>query len=98
MVKHTQNIRRQKPTFVGLAFKGLRSVFPESFSTAASSTNIFAIIFFFFFFFFLIFILVDCWDGPNNEPIIYHGHTFTSKITFIDAIEAINEHAFVMSE
>ena len=95
MVKHTQNIRRQKPTFVGLAFKGLRSVFPESFSTAASSTNIFAIIFFFFF---LIFILVDCWDGPKNEPIIYHGHTFTSKITFIDAIEAINEHAFVMSE
>ena len=95
MVKHTQNIRRQKPTFVGLAFKGLRSVFPESFSTAASSTNIFAIIFFFLF---LIFILVDCWDGPNNEPIIYHGHTFTSKITFIDAIEAINEHAFVMSE
>ena len=92
MVKHFQNIRRQKPTFVGLALKGLRSVFTESFSTAASSRNIFAIIFFF------IFILVDCWDGPNNEPIIYHGHTFTSKITFIDAIEAINEHAFVMSE
>ena len=92
MVKHFQNIRRQKPTFVGLALKGLRSVFKESFSTVASSRNIFAIIFFF------IFILVDCWDGPNNEPIIYHGHTFTSKITFIDAIEAINEHAFVMSE
>ena len=92
MVRHFQNIRRQKPTFVGLALKGLRNVFTESFSTAASSRNIFAIIFIF------IFILVDCWDGPNNEPIIYHGHTFTSKITFIDAIEAINEHAFVMSE
>ncbi|XP_071418935.1 1-phosphatidylinositol 4,5-bisphosphate phosphodiesterase delta-4 isoform X2 [Pithys albifrons albifrons] len=25
---------------------------------------------------------VDCWDGPNGEPIVYHGHTFTSKIPF----------------
>lgn len=23
---------------------------------------------------------VDCWDGANGEPIVYHGHTFTSKI------------------
>ncbi|ELU11921.1 hypothetical protein CAPTEDRAFT_81180, partial [Capitella teleta] len=27
---------------------------------------------------------LDCWDGPNNEPIIYHGHTLTSKILFKD--------------
>ncbi|XP_040460420.1 1-phosphatidylinositol 4,5-bisphosphate phosphodiesterase delta-4 isoform X2 [Falco naumanni] len=25
---------------------------------------------------------VDCWDGPNGEPMVYHGHTFTSKIPF----------------
>jgi len=22
---------------------------------------------------------LDCWDGSNNEPVIYHGHTLTSK-------------------
>ena len=43
--------------------------------------------------FYLIFI-VDCWDGPNDEPMIYHGHTFTSKITFKSVIETINEHTF----
>ena len=25
---------------------------------------------------------LDCWDGPNGQPIIFHGHTLTSKITF----------------
>jgi phosphatidylinositol phospholipase C, delta len=25
---------------------------------------------------------LDCWDGPNGQPIIYHGHTLTSKILF----------------
>ena len=25
---------------------------------------------------------LDCWDGDNGEPIIYHGHTLTSKILF----------------
>jgi hypothetical protein len=19
---------------------------------------------------------IDCWDGPNNDPIVYHGHMF----------------------
>jgi phosphatidylinositol phospholipase C delta len=22
---------------------------------------------------------LDCWDGADGEPIIYHGHTLTSK-------------------
>lgn len=26
--------------------------------------------------------VVDCWDGPNNEPLIYHGRTLTSRIRF----------------
>lgn len=42
--------------------------------------------------------IVDCWDGDDNEPIIYHGHTLTSKILFKDVIEAIKEHAFVASQ
>ncbi|XP_063789979.1 1-phosphatidylinositol 4,5-bisphosphate phosphodiesterase delta-4 isoform X2 [Pseudophryne corroboree] len=37
---------------------------------------------------------VDIWDGPNGEPIVYHGHTFTSKIFFKDVISAINKYAF----
>lgn len=38
--------------------------------------------------------LVDCWDGPNGDPVIYHGYTLTSKIPFKDVIETINKHAF----
>lgn len=41
---------------------------------------------------------VDCWDGSNNEPIIYHGKTMTTKIKFEDVVKAINDHAFVASE
>ncbi|XP_075767532.1 1-phosphatidylinositol 4,5-bisphosphate phosphodiesterase delta-3 isoform X2 [Pelodiscus sinensis] len=37
---------------------------------------------------------LDCWEGPNGEPIIYHGHTLTSKILFRDAIESIRAYAF----
>lgn len=31
-------------------------------------------------------------------PVIYHGHTLTSKIRFVDVIKAIKEHAFAASE
>ncbi|CAM9838112.1 unnamed protein product [Lampetra planeri] len=41
---------------------------------------------------------VDCWDGPDGEPIVYHGHTLTSKILFRDVIEIINKYAFVKSQ
>ncbi|XP_029460968.1 1-phosphatidylinositol 4,5-bisphosphate phosphodiesterase delta-4 [Rhinatrema bivittatum] len=41
---------------------------------------------------------VDCWDGPNGEPIVYHGHTFTSKIFFKDVIATINKYAFQVSD
>ncbi|XP_039609688.1 1-phosphatidylinositol 4,5-bisphosphate phosphodiesterase gamma-1-like isoform X1 [Polypterus senegalus] len=41
---------------------------------------------------------LDCWDGPDDLPIIYHGHTLTSKIKFLDVLYAIKEHAFVTSE
>ncbi len=25
---------------------------------------------------------LDCWDGEDGEPIIYHGHTLTTRISF----------------
>lgn len=40
---------------------------------------------------------LDCWDGPKETPIIYHGHTLTSKIGFLEVITTIQEHAFVTS-
>ncbi|XP_033841414.1 1-phosphatidylinositol 4,5-bisphosphate phosphodiesterase delta-1a [Periophthalmus magnuspinnatus] len=41
---------------------------------------------------------LDCWDGPNGEPVIYHGYTLTSKVLFRDVIKAIKEYAFKTSE
>ncbi|XP_007441132.1 1-phosphatidylinositol 4,5-bisphosphate phosphodiesterase zeta-1-like [Python bivittatus] len=41
---------------------------------------------------------IDCWDGPNNEPVVYHGHTLTSKITFQNVINVIHKHAFETSD
>uniref|UniRef100_A0A6J0UT95 1-phosphatidylinositol 4,5-bisphosphate phosphodiesterase gamma n=1 Tax=Pogona vitticeps TaxID=103695 RepID=A0A6J0UT95_9SAUR len=41
---------------------------------------------------------LDCWDGPDGKPIIYHGWTRTTKIKFEDVVQAIKEHAFVTSE
>ncbi|KAM3824345.1 LOW QUALITY PROTEIN: 1-phosphatidylinositol 4,5-bisphosphate phosphodiesterase eta-2 [Vipera latastei] len=41
---------------------------------------------------------VDCWDGPEGEPIVHHGYTLTSKILFKDVIETINKYAFLKSE
>ncbi|RVE61586.1 hypothetical protein OJAV_G00172320 [Oryzias javanicus] len=40
---------------------------------------------------------LDCWDGSDDEPVIYHGYTLTSKILFKDAIQAIKEYAFKTS-
>ena len=42
-----------------------------------------------------LFITVDCWDGDDGEPIIYHGWTLTSKILFKDVIaDAVDKYAF----
>ena len=32
-------------------------------------------------------VAVDCWDGDDGEPIIYHGWTLTSKILFKDIMQ-----------
>lgn len=41
---------------------------------------------------------LDCWDGPDDYPHIYHGHTLTSRIRFLDVLKTIKEYAFVASE
>ncbi|XP_040843702.1 1-phosphatidylinositol 4,5-bisphosphate phosphodiesterase eta-2 isoform X1 [Ochotona curzoniae] len=41
---------------------------------------------------------VDCWDGPDGEPIVHHGYTLTSKILFKDVVETINKYAFIKNE
>lgn len=41
---------------------------------------------------------LDCWDGPDDYPHIYHGHTLTSRIRFLDALKTIKENAFVTSD
>jgi len=40
---------------------------------------------------------LDCWDGDDDEPIVYHGHTLTTKILFKDIIKSIDESAFKTS-
>ncbi|CAF5006362.1 unnamed protein product, partial [Rotaria sp. Silwood1] len=40
---------------------------------------------------------LDCWDGEDGYPVIYHGRTFVSKISFKLVVEVINESAFVTS-
>ncbi|XP_045460598.1 1-phosphatidylinositol 4,5-bisphosphate phosphodiesterase epsilon-1-like isoform X4 [Harmonia axyridis] len=41
---------------------------------------------------------LDCWDGEDGFPMIYHGHTFTTKIPFSSVVESIDRNAFVMSK
>ncbi|XP_048460563.1 1-phosphatidylinositol 4,5-bisphosphate phosphodiesterase eta-1 [Rhincodon typus] len=41
---------------------------------------------------------VDCWDGPEGEPIVQHGYTLTSKVLFRDVVETISKYAFIKNE
>ena len=41
---------------------------------------------------------MDCWDGADGEPVIYHGWTLTSKLLFKDVLtDAIKPYAFSAS-
>uniref|UniRef100_A0A665UI64 Phosphoinositide phospholipase C n=1 Tax=Echeneis naucrates TaxID=173247 RepID=A0A665UI64_ECHNA len=40
---------------------------------------------------------IDCWDGPDMEPVVYHGYTLTTKIFFKDVISTVEQHAFEVS-
>ncbi|KAK7203441.1 PLC-like phosphodiesterase [Myxozyma melibiosi] len=39
---------------------------------------------------------LDCWDGVDG-PVISHGRTFTSEISFADVISAIHKFGFISS-
>ncbi|XP_055935815.1 1-phosphatidylinositol 4,5-bisphosphate phosphodiesterase zeta-1-like isoform X4 [Argiope bruennichi] len=41
---------------------------------------------------------LDTWDGPDGEPIIFHGYTLTSRIFLRDVLEAIKKYAFRASQ
>ncbi|KAH7970773.1 hypothetical protein HPB49_015443 [Dermacentor silvarum] len=41
---------------------------------------------------------LDVWDGPDNEPIVYHGYTLTTKILFRDVLESVMQYAFKESQ
>ncbi|XP_008057042.1 1-phosphatidylinositol 4,5-bisphosphate phosphodiesterase delta-4 [Carlito syrichta] len=41
---------------------------------------------------------VDVWDGPSGEPIVYHGHTLTSRILFKDVLATVAQYAFQTSD
>jgi len=44
----------------------------------------------------LIFTAVDIFDG-DREPVVYHGNSFTTKVSLRKACEAIAKYAFVVS-
>lgn len=41
---------------------------------------------------------IDLWDGPAGEPIVTHGYTLSSKISFEEVAQALADHAFDHSE
>eukprot|EP00127_Corallochytrium_limacisporum_P003183 Clim_evm32s147 gene=Clim_evmTU32s147 len=40
---------------------------------------------------------LDCWDGNDGQPIITHGRTLTTRISFISVIKVIYHYAFIAS-
>jgi phosphatidylinositol phospholipase C, delta len=41
---------------------------------------------------------VDCWDGSDGQPVVNHGRTLTTSISFRDVITTINKYAFYKSK
>jgi phosphatidylinositol phospholipase C delta len=40
---------------------------------------------------------IDCWDGSDGKPVVMHGRTLTTSISFHDTIKVINKYAFTES-
>lgn len=40
---------------------------------------------------------IDCWDGNDGEPWVTHGHSYSTGVSFVSCIKAINLWAFRMS-
>ncbi|KAH7234645.1 uncharacterized protein BKA55DRAFT_579235 [Fusarium redolens] len=41
---------------------------------------------------------VDCWDGRDGQPIVKHGYSLTTSISFRSVIETIKNYAFFASD
>ncbi|KAF4493252.1 1-phosphatidylinositol-4,5-bisphosphate phosphodiesterase 1 [Fusarium agapanthi] len=41
---------------------------------------------------------IDCWDGRDGQPIVKHGYSLTTSISFRSVIETINNYAFFSSD
>ncbi len=41
---------------------------------------------------------MDVWDGDDGEPIVFHGHTLTTKIRLRNVLETIHQFAFKASQ
>ncbi|KAK9321431.1 PLC-like phosphodiesterase [Lipomyces orientalis] len=39
---------------------------------------------------------LDCWDGDDG-PVVSHGRTFTSEVSFADVISAVHKYGFISS-
>jgi phosphatidylinositol phospholipase C, delta len=37
---------------------------------------------------------LDCWDGKDGSPEIYHGHTLTSRVKFEDVCKVVKQYGF----
>ena len=40
---------------------------------------------------------VDCWNGNDGQPVVMHGRTLTSQVSFADVMATISKYAFVRS-
>lgn len=40
---------------------------------------------------------IDCFDGADGEPIVYHGRTLTGKVNFKSVVFVIGKYAFMVS-
>jgi phosphatidylinositol phospholipase C delta len=40
---------------------------------------------------------IDCWNG-NDGPVVMHGRTLTSQVSFLDVMTTISKYAFVKSQ
>ncbi|KAG9234169.1 putative 1-phosphatidylinositol-4,5-bisphosphate phosphodiesterase 1 [Amylocarpus encephaloides] len=40
---------------------------------------------------------VDCWNGNDGQPVVMHGRTLTSQVSFRDVMSTISKYAFAKS-
>jgi phosphatidylinositol phospholipase C delta len=40
---------------------------------------------------------VDCWNGSGGQPVVMHGRTLTSQVSFADVMSTISKYAFAKS-